>query len=1538
MNKFRNNLHSALFNKESVGEVQTSQTSIDLKIETELVVPTKIELNEVKKPLNQIEQKINGAMSEFDSEYFNFSNTVGMEVQQSRTDRGTLTNDQLNRVRNRHKEYSLKWNENVKQWYRHLLEALAKKGYFLQPKAKTTKEIQKKYMDEVSKQYENYVWDAKDEVFNNVKENLFTEHMRDSYPANIVYKNLTWALSIFSTNRKFTQWRGVHVIDSTKESDNWVGRDLEVETASDKENKDFLSKELPRYLRRIRNNPKLLENFNLGLVSKSTDRPSREDVAAIKNFLEAWTKVEVSGDKDPVLVLLEAFRDNRFNTDTTQELFKEILESHGITLKKDKYLKDIMNAWNFYLSTQAENLSERDQHAIYLGVLRVIEDAWWPANAVSRLKPVVEQAKAEAKLEKEQKFASWEKLQAENPELYKLAQSLWIQDFTYATRLALRAKHNPGYFVKAGVGEIVANVNNDKNIDGRDVVVWWLKSGWQFLDIYNQIWEEKALPKLLERAKTQNDILNLWLDTSIFTKKAIQSGNAEVILLLQDIISKPGEDLFTLLWGVEWGNTWLIEKRDLNQIEKDWKIREEAFNEAWKILNEKAFLENYKELFKWKDNVNIENFADLQASLASYLYDNYKLWLWAGSTLSFNDWAKWLQIWAGGQVRWDWAVLWLNISYSTSQDLGKWWTMTEALSAWIFLPIISWKADVFASVWLNVSADKKSISMDTWTAHHYWIDAWYNIITNTAYLWWHDRWNKLEWIPEAARFQAEKFEMWVMRKMLDNIKSGLAEIGENRMNLGNDKVNKKVREVISKMVSEQSDIPEVEKESVINWMLMRLVSYDNADLNQPWVKYAIAEQVAAQYEQTWAERRKEDISKWAYFSWYSIWTFWVIWTPKFWAYATAEITRHRIDGAWDKWGNTYESDSETISEWTQDALDGLNQELWLYWNNALKIDNWFVVIPSSLRHRVNVNEIMKWLMKEDENGNILIDVHTPMSSDKAEWGMTQWSEIRIWWNKWKTWTKLDLADWLRFAQWDIDQNKVLELGESVNTYDVNMLNGALDALKKKFPAWDSIQKFEFTNAEELINKLNALDKWKIAKLLITKNNAWELVVNEPVEWEEWRGLEIEYQARFEMMDSKAKEIADAVYAEALKVKDPRALNAVKHQPWAEYEAFKEAMKRDVKAGKEPDYKVARDAIKPIFAKLDQQIKGANFTEIGNELDAITDYNALWQALMSINNIFARSKKVRWWGENYEFKWRNKSWKEVPISMGRIIAEREGQISKTIKNYNGENITWDVKDSYQSLIEASAKYRKESKTFDSITSANAASLKNTVWFNLWDKTNPENPLFNPEIYNPMVEMKDLEKYGFGAEQRNALQKHAMKLFAGNEVLRNPILKYLWLDGRKVDIGDFVMMDEKWKLTLDISKQNDITGEREKKRVTLSAWMEFGYFTQCVNHTVILNDIEIETEDGSSVQFNSDVWENGTYREWSVSRILSTTKVNVGLAIAAWWKKEESGEVKSDRNDDWWKSPNTNPSDTTEDPTTTTTTADPWTTTDSGNNEV
>jgi hypothetical protein len=41
---------------------------------------------------------------------------------------------------------------------------------------------------------------------------------------------------------------------------------------------------------------------------------------------------------------LEAFRDNRINTDSTRDVYEYVLEEHGIELKKDRYLNDVVNA------------------------------------------------------------------------------------------------------------------------------------------------------------------------------------------------------------------------------------------------------------------------------------------------------------------------------------------------------------------------------------------------------------------------------------------------------------------------------------------------------------------------------------------------------------------------------------------------------------------------------------------------------------------------------------------------------------------------------------------------------------------------------------------------------------------------------------------------------------------------------------------------------------------------------------------------------------------------------------------------------------------------------------------------------------------------------------------------------------------------------------------------------------------------------------------------------------------------------------------
>jgi hypothetical protein len=78
------------------------------------------------------------------------------------------------------------------------------------------------------------------------------------------------------------------------ESENAEGDTAEVETMSDRRNKDFLSKVLTKYLWDIKVTPEALENYNLLIVSKNTDRPSDLDRDAIASFVEASNKITVS--------------------------------------------------------------------------------------------------------------------------------------------------------------------------------------------------------------------------------------------------------------------------------------------------------------------------------------------------------------------------------------------------------------------------------------------------------------------------------------------------------------------------------------------------------------------------------------------------------------------------------------------------------------------------------------------------------------------------------------------------------------------------------------------------------------------------------------------------------------------------------------------------------------------------------------------------------------------------------------------------------------------------------------------------------------------------------------------------------------------------------------------------------------------------------------------------------------------------------------------------------------------------------------------
>ena len=108
---------------------------------------------------------------------------------------------------------------------------------------------------------------------------------------------------------------------------------------------------------------------------------------------------------------------------------------------------------------------------------------------------------------------------------------------------------------------------------------------------------------------------------------------------------------------------------------------------------------------------------------------------------------------------------------------------------------------------------------------------------------------------------------------------------------------------------------------------------------------------------------------------------------------------------------------------------------------------------------------------------------------------------------------------------------------------------------------------------------------------------------------------------------------------------------------------------------------------------------------------------------------------------------------------------------------------------------------------------------------------------------------------------------------------------------------------WQLTLDVWG----------KQVILNAKLNFGYFTQCVNHTIILSDISATWPDGTSVQFNSGVWETWSYREWNKSTITSTTSITIGVAAVTgkggdwaathqeWWTSTWSWNGWSEQ---WW----------------------------------
>ena len=1425
------------------------------------------------------------------------------------------------------KSYEQIWEDRINKSYKLLIDTLKKYNYFSISGSKSESEIKTLYEEKVKKLYKDKVWYMGDKKFNQVKDTLFAENSDN--PANKIYKDLTHAATLFVGDKQDMKWYDVEWIRKWEEA-NQEGY-IPVDKKEYKKNVKFLSQDLPDCLRNLKKTPKLLKALRwIPFINVEIDKPSEEDKKAIKKFLETANKLPSVDGRDPAILLIEILRDSKLDESMPPSAYEKLINSHGVNTatlnekQKKQLLKDIIEVWAFFRSTQ----NAQSNHAIYLSVLEIIKNEWWATQATNKYKSLVEEAKQRSDFEKKNKYQDGETLKDKDEELWKIATKLRITDFTNANRLVDLKKNNPAYFKQTGIPQILANLNMDEHVDSRDNIIWGSKTGQQFLRLVESIGEDKAINNLLERAKLDNKILWLGINEEEFTKEQIEAWNTKLILLLQNIISSPWEDFNTLLRRESWADGTLKDPFEWLDLEK---ARDEA-NKKAKELYDKIDIEWLKTVCS-EQGMDMPDPTSIQKGLATSLYTEYRRWIGLWRRISFDEWIKWVWMNVWVQYRNDWAlVVWIWFDYSKMINLWKWRSITPELSAWAFVPLMEWKPKLGATAWADIELAKKRIT-DNWIVRKFGFDAWatYVIPLNAVVLsaWFSWSQDKLAWIGTAELRKQNEFYHTIISPVLNDIYKKLNVNSERSdsvvvLNFNDENVIKAVREVLTEKANsfeQEAKKAKIDINSVVDSTMRLLLPYNWANIADERIRELISQSVAEQYAMAWGEARKAEISKKGYdIEKIWIWAFWVVWTKFIWAYLNMKRADYNLDWYGNRNLKNYNVESPTIEAWDENSINEFNDRARLKGKDRISLNNeGFIVIPKSIKYKVKVNTKLEGAMKQDSEWNVLLDPQTPMATNTYSLASMEWSEIIVWWQDGGKFEMLDnLPEGNRFVD-EIDKNKILQLGEGIK-YDENIINNKIEELKQKLPEDDPIREFDFSKLPQeqkngLIAKLEEIQEGgKKAKIELWLVN-WKVDIINVKEWDAGKWFEIDYQVNYEIFDKRAKDVADAVYTEALKLENPYYLRRVKHDATdrrgkklphrAEYDKFINEMK----AG---NYVGARKSIGEIFKKLDDNYKKQkwiSFTSIyENLLNKIDEKDniVLGEALMSINNIFARALSVRWWSDNYRFI-NSKNWK--PATMWSIIERREGkqkgawsQIRWTLES--SKNIPDEYKNAYLALLDASWRCRTGTKAFE-INEAKAKPLTNTIWFNLWDHENPENPLFDPEIYDPMVDLDTLvREYGFTQGDKDLLHKRAMENFANNKVLIAPILKVLWLDWWETDPMSFSF--NWWTLTFNVKKWEEV------KEVTLKANLNFGYFTQCVNHTLILSDVRAESE-WKKVECKSSLWKS-SWREASQSLVVSKTSVGVSIGFGLWEDEEKKPSYEDGSDPSNWRNPTSIPTQT------------------------
>lgn len=1498
MNRFRVNLHPALFNVEkSSGKVETKKQ----REEREALEA----LNKTKEELGNLESNVFEQLNEWRAA--DVWNQIFRD-RSSNPDFYNVAREEASRFQSRINEKQASWDKNMQDGYKRLLNALIKHNYFSTTvwkfRWKEVEKIRKKYLKCIRKQYEKNVWRADDDKFEEVKDTLFLEGSKTD-PARDVYYELTWAnINAWEFERK----EGYDVTHNDAEKVSEEGRKNSEKL---RKQKNFLWSDLPNYLWEIKNTNRWLKALNrLPFVASSVNKPSDRDKKQIKNFVDLAADIsEITNKKNPEIVLLDLF--SRANDSRTKSEWERAAKNEGIDITKKSQLNDIIDAWKFYLESQRVGNSPKNQHAIYLSIMTIIKKAWSCEAAMKQFYDQVEEYNKKENKKERKEAMSWDKLKENNPKLYNLAtelwQKVWVKKVNYTRASNLDKKKIDE---NTSPVDVLADLNNDGALDFKDdgTTKTWL----QFKEAVRNVWEENALNNLIEHAKLVNKTLKNKLKEEDITIDNVKGWkNKEVILLLQDVIDNPGEDLYTLLNG-EW--TKISEKYTLSEKEKQ-DLEKKCLAAADKMISEKSInLENLD-----KNSLSeIGTTEGLRMAVAGALYTEYAR-VWAGWKISFDEWVKWLSLNGWVQMADNWTTsLCFTVSYNRSFDLKNWWEISAWTHAWIIN---------FArfTTWVDVEVAKKWVTNNC-VEHKLWLNIWFSNIVKTGEVFHVTIWHSVDmvnWIESKLPQVESDFKQHVTIPLISKISDSLPD--GKLLNLDNQDVFTNVKNSIQTVINELFDkkyktpLKAEDKTAMVNNVLRLLLNHNWKNLSTNEIKVSIANDMAKQFALAWRERKlaSRDDFKWWHYSWVDIGVWlseWLLTLYTWW-----HMSLDKVDGYGDKDSDKYVREIpehlKNKEKWDEEMIAAFNEELGLKDSSKLKIstvkndEHWMVIIPKETMRWVNVkiNESMKWFIKKDANWNVLLDPHTYISWPSIKMGTSSVSKhFSIW-----TWEgkSVDLRnvteDWFTTGNINPDKLPWREV-----KLDKETLNGLLDRLKASIND-GSLNKYTFDDNKitELSTRLKPiLDKeWGKWKIILKKDDKWNINSEvQDVSDREWQRLQIEYvvEKKAEMMNKSAEEVAKIAYTEANKVTS-YALRNVCHadggnkELYAMYLKFAKAMKATQTS---LDYDSAKKAISELLPKMDDYInkldgrKDSNFKSIVQKLDNLK-WADLWQALMSINNIFARVRGVVWawvvwaWIDKdvkhvkhvYKFneKWTQTLWARIEERAGAYWIKN--RINKAMQDKSMDEEVWNA---YINLIDKSEVYRKDNATeASSLTKATTKTLTNAVGINLWNAVNPENMLFNPEIYEGEWLSYPVSELNLGDAQK-VLHENALTRFVTNKALISPILVNLWFNDEDIKNLAPKYNGETWKIKLDIWG----------KKVILGAELKFWYYGQCVNHMLILDNVHAEVEGGSVVDYKSAITKDGDITDANKWTIMARYGVWMWFAARVSGREENNVQEK------------------------------------------